>query len=205
MPEDPRNIDRQNSLLTKGQRKYLMGDKSGYSYQVQSEHETNIVERLREGLADVTLALEELPAELRDEVFDADTRSQEQSDLQRDLRSVLMFIYLGVDGQPEFGDRLEEAVQNAEVRRSGIDNAMLVEVKFGVEAPTHRPVDEIVDRLEQGELETLERAELYALVRQAERSDALDIETLRETWLERVRLVEGAREFNKRQKQPDVE
>lgn len=128
MPDD---IDRGHAMLTKGHRKFLKSDGSGYSRQVQKEHRDAIRQRVKDTLLDFSLLFEHWPEEECDEVFDD---LMDENGSIDDLVDVFASLYSATEVTGAFTEALERGVRKAEYRQSPLEVPQLaIQPKFEVE------------------------------------------------------------------------
>lgn len=153
------------SLLTYGQRDYLVGKKE-FDTKNPKKNENTLRNRLREriktGLYDFEL-LKHLSEKDRDLIF-ADFDLQRDNKLYRGVTSTLRFVYTGItrDTEADFENLLEEAINQAErLHRDPNTRVMDVDVEIEVETKQFVNTGNARERLDNGE--QIDKDELYSL------------------------------------------
>lgn len=121
----PYDYERQEAMLTKGERKFLMSDRSGYSRQSQYEFREVIKERVKHSILDFSLLLEHWPEEEREEVF-ADLMNDERG--QEGLADMIAVFYLETRFSNRFDHLFGRGIRKAEDSMAG-DNPYSVHVQ----------------------------------------------------------------------------
>ncbi len=118
-------------MLTKGTRKFLKSDGSGYHRQTQKDHRDAIRQRVKDTILDFSLLFEHWPEEERDEVFQ---ELMDEAGSIDELVDVFAFLYSAAHISGAFTEALKQGVRKAEYRQSPLeipDNA--IQVNFEIE------------------------------------------------------------------------
>lgn len=162
-------MEQKEALLTKTQRKFLTGERTydgEYAKQQRYQRRRAIQERVFSGLLDGGILWQDLPAEQREEIFDAwredppadeswglltreDNRRRDQ--FRRGLTGLLAMIYAGVEENDHLGfgfkDILGDAVASAVHARGDV----LDSYDFDVETSPSFNTSALLERFESGD------------------------------------------------------
>lgn len=196
------------SILTEKQRDFLnMSEEERheqYTKQQRSYYRRKIRQRIRAGLEDFQLLVDELPDTERDEIFAAASqrpRTPEYSDLEEDVMHAIMFLYMGMGGESKFRWPLKDGVSNAEVALGNAEIAVDIDPEFTVDPVRDASLGEVVDLVEEGDADRLSPRDLFLLVNVAVRKDAIDFDAIRED-VEFMKWVAEYGRFSKRRPIP---
>lgn len=170
---------RQNALLTDGQRRFLQSDRSGYSRQQQHKYREGIKDRVRCGIGDFTLLVEEMPDEWFEDIFgykdDPEDALPDEQEVRRGIRSALQFLYTGTEEysmHASFKMLVEAAATLAEMNKEQNRSPdptfeMNYQARGGFNKST-------IEKLKEGQIEDITVSELYSFLRMYTESPAFD-------------------------------
>lgn len=155
--------ERPRGILTPSDRDFLLGRKTDYTEHSKKQKRNRIRRRVRNAVLDFSILFEYLEERDRSTVFAPDDEDREA--YTRGITDTLAFLHLGTMGYyTPFKDMLSEGVGKAEQRLAGSDYRM-VNVEFNVEPVGQIDVDEVVEKLDDGEFSQITDEELRAFVR----------------------------------------
>ncbi|WP_408957438.1 hypothetical protein [Natrinema sp. 74] len=178
------DADRPRGILTPSDRDFLLGRKTDYTDHSKKQKRNRIRRRVRNAILDFSILFEYMEERDRETVFDPD--AEDRDAYTQGITDMLAFLHLGTMGyHTPFKDMLSEGVGKAEQRLAG-SNYRMVNVEFNVEPVGQIDVDEVVEKLENGEFAQLTDEELRAFVRLLTMSDGFSPEEAREEIKDRV-------------------
>ena len=161
--ETAADADRPRGILTPSDRDFLLGRKTDYTEHSKKQKRNRIRRRVRNAILDFSILFEYLEERDRNTVFDPDDEDREA--YTQGITDMLAFLHLGTMGYyTPFKDMLSEGVGKAEQQLAGSDYRM-VNVEFNVDPVGQIDVDEVVEKLENGEFAQITDTELRAFVR----------------------------------------
>lgn len=174
---DPTDVDRNLSILTKADRKFLLEGGRGYDRRQRSDRKQSIVPRARNALVDFSLMvgkdlagapdLKRVPEEWLPEIIPYEQPSEVYIDVLRDIASAIEFCYVGLRGEREFRTVLDTAVTEGEIALGNADNRLEVHTHFAVNPHRRRDARGIVDAIEHREWDRLKSPDLYQFLKLA--------------------------------------
>ena len=207
------NLDRPRGILTEADRKYLLSDKSGYSYQAQNKRENAIRERVINALLDFAILENNLNEEIREDIFrhfDVNNLYADDTELYADeiqyvssLTDMIAFLYRETKEQtgfnPAFARLLENGVIQGEFEpETTYYGNHKIDISFEKLPDTKVNIDSIIERVKNGELESLNEAEMKAVIEILSRSDSVKPSKLKQEFTEWVSEFEEENERNPR-------
>lgn len=137
MPDE----ERDNAMLTDGQRKFLESDGTGYTHQNAYEYRESIKERVHNTILDFHILLKNWPEEEREEVFD---ELIDFEDGRKGLIAMIAIFYLETRFSGWFDNLFGQGIRKAEDIMAGGGGALQVSVK---------PISEVVERTRAADIE----------------------------------------------------
>lgn len=172
---EPKN--RPRGILSHTDREYLCGQKEYKHAQSEANRRQEIRERISNGLQDFTMLWWLLDADERDQIFD----EMDSEILFECLSGMIAFSYLGLDKDDE---RLEEVVNRGVYLGANYDSTdrsmgKATDVNTSIDIKYDPNIDELYERLQNGQGDQLTPAEIGVLVREGklEQSDLVQLES----------------------------
>lgn len=166
-------------MLTKGNRKFLQSDGSGYHRQTAKDHRDAIKQRVRDSVLDFKLLLEEWPESEREEVF---RKLAQDANYREGLASFIALLYMENRFESGMQTLLFDGVNRAEREMAGTDLRM-VNVDFEVKASGRVVFEDAIEKFRERRLGDLTDAEAHAIIRLLRSSSAIrpaDLDDMRE-------------------------
>lgn len=193
------DLDRPRGILTPADRRYLVGDKSGYSYQNQYKRNTAIKERIINGLLDFAIIENHLGEQIREEIFqsfgantifdeDSEVYSSEMQYLSS-LSDIIAFLYRETKEQsgfhPPFSMFLEHGIVQGEFEPgTTYYGNHQVDISFEQLPDKKVNVNSIIQRVKEDGTDTLNETEMKSLIEILARSDSINPTKLQEEFTE---------------------
>ncbi len=183
--------DRDRGVLTPSDREFLLGRKTDYTEHSKKQKRNRIRRRVRNAILDFTILFEHLDERDRETVFDPE--DDEGEAYTRGITDTLAFLHLGTMGySTPFKHMLARGVSKGEQELAGSDYRM-VNVSFNVDPVGRIDVDEVVEKLDQGQFDEITDEELRAFVRLLAESEEFSAAPIREEIKDRMdRFAEQA-------------
>lgn len=182
--------DRPRGILSPTDREYLCGLKDYSHSQTELNRRQAIRERTIEGIRDFNL----LWLLLEEPEWEKIIKAFESDELNTAFSSIIAFMYLGI-GQDK--DRMEEILERGLYRGANYDTSgrwagEVNDVTTEIDIDYRPNIDELYNRVEEGEADQLTPAEVGALVR-AGQVDPDDLDELENTGTEFPGVYVGSR------------
>jgi hypothetical protein len=192
------SADRERGILTPSDREFLLGRKTDYTEHSKKQKRNRIRRRVRNAILDFTILFDYLEDRDRETVFNPE--SEARDDYTQGIVDMLGFLHLGTMGYyVTFKHMLGQGVNRAEQKLAGSDYRM-VTVDFNVDPVGQVDVDEVIDKLDNGDFGQVTDDELRAFVRLLTESEEFSPTDVRSemkaqmmTFLERVEDAEARR------------
>lgn len=192
------SADRERGILTPSDREFLLGRKTDYTEHSKKQKRNRIRRRVRNAILDFTILFDYLEDRDRETVFNPE--SEARDDYTQGIVDMLGFLHLGTMGYyVPFKHMLGQGVNRAEQKLAGSDYRM-VTVDFNVDPVGQVDVDEVIDKLDNGDFGQVTDDELRAFVRLLTESEEFSPTDVRSemkaqmmTFLERVEDAEARR------------
>lgn len=189
------DLDRPRGILSSADRKYLTSDKSGYTHQAQYKRETEIRQRVVNGLLDFAILEAHLDADLRDDIFGAlDGRQPTDEDetggpfadmmlYATCICDLIAFLYRGLraetDRHPPFETALENGVVQGEFEPGTVHYGKhTIEITFEQHPTEQVDIPSVIERMRTETVDTLTEGETRVLLELLARSNRMSIDAL---------------------------
>ena len=181
--EDWDEFDRPRGMLTNTDRKYLWGGKEYKHEQTAINRRKDIRERFENGIFDLS-NLKKLSERDRAKLFQAiEEQNSDPGGLRDAVTSLIQFLYLGLDLEPEwFEQTVSRGIDAAVSELDDADRYGGQQVSVDIEISRGHNLDRLEKQVKNGQGHTLTTTEMGVLVREGRLSPE-DLEELHETGL----------------------